>query len=105
MNMLPQIVVHLSFGASTDPRECILKDGVFTHVLNPAFQFKTDDKRILKVTVFDPRGGRWFIQNDTGYGWTFAHEDYDGPEDGRCGQCLKLEGCIAEINERCEDDD
>jgi hypothetical protein len=99
---MAQIVVHLHFGGSYDQRECTLEGDVFTHILNPAFQFKTDDRRIAKVTVF--KGSkRWFIQNGTGYGWTYAHEDYDGPEDGRCGQATTIEGCVAEIKEREED--
>ena len=32
-----------------DVRECTLKDGVFTHVLDSSFQMKQDDPRIIEV--------------------------------------------------------
>lgn len=34
------------------------------------------------------------------FAWTFAHKDYDGPEDGRCGHAPGLAECKAEIDER-----
>jgi hypothetical protein len=30
--------------------------------------------------------------------WQFAHEDYDGPEDNRCGHAPSLEAAKAEID-------
>ena len=31
--------------------------------------------------------------------WQFAHEDYDGPEDSRCGAGPSLEDCKAQIDD------
>jgi hypothetical protein len=35
--------------------------------------------------------------------WQFAHEDYDGPEDNRCGTAPSLEAAKAEIDEQIND--
>jgi hypothetical protein len=31
--------------------------------------------------------------------WSFVHENYDGPEDLRCGKCSHIETCIMEIDD------
>lgn len=35
--------------------------------------------------------------------WSYAHDDYDGPGDNRCGHCESIEACIEEIDWK-EDD-
>jgi hypothetical protein len=30
--------------------------------------------------------------------WVYVHEDYDGPEDRRCGLALSREGAINEVD-------
>ena len=35
--------------------------------------------------------------------WDFAHKDYDGPEDGRCGGGKTIEDCIAAIDDRIDE--
>lgn len=37
------------------------------------------------------------------FAWSYAHKDYDGPEDNRCGHAESPEACMAEIDWR-EDD-
>jgi hypothetical protein len=37
--------------------------------------------------------------------WQFAHEDYDGPEDNRCGHAESLEAAKAEIDFWHEEND
>jgi len=32
--------------------------------------------------------------------WLYAHDDYDGPEDGRAGVEASVEDCISAIQER-----
>lgn len=34
------------------------------------------------------------------FAWTFAHRDYDGEGDSRCGHAPSPADCIAEIDER-----
>jgi hypothetical protein len=34
------------------------------------------------------------------FAWSYTHDDYDGPEDGRHGYAASPEACIAEIDER-----
>ncbi|WP_300573501.1 hypothetical protein [Phenylobacterium sp.] len=36
------------------------------------------------------------------FAWTYAHKDYDGPEDGRCGCAESPDACKAEIDWREE---
>jgi len=36
--------------------------------------------------------------------WQYHHEDYDGPEDDRCGAVASLEAAKAEIDEQLDDD-
>jgi hypothetical protein len=35
--------------------------------------------------------------------WTFAHKDYDGPEDNRCGFAETVEDCMSEIDDAEEE--
>lgn len=58
------------------------------------------------VSWNDPiRYGKWRIyRNDfvahpawRTVAWLWVHEDYDGPEDGRCGYAPSVDGCISEI--------
>lgn len=51
------------------------------------------------------RGYRVFL-GDSGpwsTNWHFVHEDYDGPEDNRCGVCRTVIECRAEIDEQIAD--
>lgn len=34
-----------------------------------------------------------------GDAWSYVHEDYDGPEDRRCGFCDSIKECVEAINE------
>lgn len=45
------------------------------------------------VVHVDANGERWIISASTVYGYTYAHEDYDGPEDGRCGTGKSVQDC------------
>lgn len=36
--------------------------------------------------------------------WVWAHVEYTGPEDRRCGFGRTIEDCIREIDERYQDD-
>jgi hypothetical protein len=78
-----------------DERECELRDGVFTHVLNPSFQIAQDDSRILQIketkmadtkTVPSPRTfkryrctqcGHVVEQETNHYGATWSHGHYN----------------------------
>jgi len=39
------------------------------------------------------------------YDYNFAHKDYDGPEDKRCGNGGSIEDCKDKIDEQIEDAD
>lgn len=43
------------------------------------------------------------VSNSWHSGFDYVHNDYDGPEDGRCGNESTLEACYRAIDER-EDD-
>ena len=34
--------------------------------------------------------------------WAYVHDDYDGPEDGRCGTGASLLDCLQQIEEESE---
>jgi len=38
------------------------------------------------------------------FDWSFVHEDYDGPEDDRCGDAESLAGCFREIDQYLDDE-
>lgn len=40
---------------------------------------------------------------DRNHDWQFAHEDYDGPEDRRCGTGCSVADCKAKIDEMIDD--
>lgn len=40
---------------------------------------------------------------DRSHDWQFAHEDYDGPGDKRCGTGANVEDCKQQIDEILED--
>jgi len=55
------------------------------------------------------RYGKWRIEptdplppisNWQKFAWSYVHDDYDGPEDNRCGYADSPMACIAEIEER-----
>ncbi len=43
---------------------------------------------------YDPKP----IPASCGVDWSFVHEDYDGPEDNRCGCAASAEACREEID-------
>ncbi len=53
------------------------------------------------------RYGSWLIyRNDftahpdwRSVAWLYVHEDYDGPEDNRCGHGPSVDACMTEIQE------
>ena len=62
-------------------------------------------KHTLVQTGNSWRYGPWIIEYAN---WTrpsaafdvdYRHEDYDGPEDNRCGAAASVEACVTEIEE------
>ena len=47
--------------------------------------------------------GQWLIEKDMppipsrDFDWLYVHDDYDGPEDNRCGRAGSVQECIEAI--------
>lgn len=50
------------------------------------------------MEYIDSMGGRWLLGRERGM-WTYQHEDYDGPEDKRCGATFTKELAIEQIED------
>lgn len=85
-------------------------DDVALHAAIRAFSRALDNPRpaIPDVTHGEPiryRGYRIYRNDFTAHpdwrdvAWVYVHEDYDGPEDNRCGHGPSVEACITEIQE------
>lgn len=61
--------------------------------------------------TYEGKTGVWCIRREPKpipsrkFDYDFWHEDYDGPEDGRCGNAASPAACVARIEEMEADDE